>query len=252
MRRAPALVVFLVACARTPPPTPPRSAAAASIDVPALLLEVGAARTPSLRRPTESAEALADAARAGRGAERVEALRKLALVELFLAEDATDDRDAKRHRKAALRTVRDARGRTRDRAIRAELAFVDLWSAWRAGRGGAEDLATRFVDEEHEAGELTLFAWILKGEMALAREDFPQAAEAYRFVLAQLEHPLYAFALWRTAACYRGMGRDEDARQALREAEQIGSRDGAPGAARRVADAARAELGPAAAGGQGP
>jgi tetratricopeptide (TPR) repeat protein len=230
------------ACGSPPPPARPVTRSA-EIDVPALLLEVGAERTPALRRPAEPVDALKDAVRAGRGAERFEALRKLALAELWAGEEATDERDAKRARKAAIHTTHDARGRTRNQAVLAELAFVELWCAWRAGRDGAEDLAARYAEDRHEAGELMLFARAIAGELALEREDYPQAAEAYRWLLVQLEHPLYAYALWRTAACYRGMGRDDDAKQALREAADAGSGPNAADAAKRIAAVARAELG---------
>lgn len=239
------VLVTALGCARQPPPA---SAANVSsdVDVPMLLLEVAAERTPALARPEESVDALKDAVKAARGSDRMDALRKLARAQTWAAEEATDEADAKKLRKAAVRTVRDARGRTRSQAILAELRFLDLWSAWRAERSGADELAAHYVEEQEEAGELEVYAWAIKGELALAREDFPQAAEAFRYLLVQIEHPLYAYALWRTSACYRGMGRDDDATQALTEATQIGERTGAHAAAKEIAAVARAELGASA------
>ncbi len=198
-----------------------------------------------MHRPAESAEALEETARASRGTEKRDALRKLAAVRLWSAEDADSEQDATRQRRALVRAVRDARGFNRSAAVGAELSFYELWSGWRAGRDSAERLAERYVESEREAGELLFFAWILRGEMALAREDFPQAAESFRFLLVHLDHPLYAFALWRTAHCYRGMGRDEDATQALRDVDALGQRSEASEFVRRIAAVARHELGPA-------
>lgn len=239
-------LVVLVALAGCATQRAPVSSANVSsdIDVPMLLLEVGAERIPSLRKPEEPVDALEDAVRAGRGPERMDALRKLARARLWAAEEAGDEAEAKRIRKAAARTVRDARGRTKNQAVLAELRFVDLWNAWRAEKNGAEEVAAHYVETQQEAGELEVFAWLLRGEMALAREDFPQAAEAFRWLVVQIDHPLYAYALWRTAACYRGMGREDDAKQALKEATEIGERRGAHAAAQKVAAVARAELGP--------
>ncbi|MCC7539735.1 MAG: hypothetical protein IT379_26165 [Deltaproteobacteria bacterium] len=219
-------------------------ASAPRVDPARVLLDVLAERVPSLRAPSEPSDELARAARAARGPARVDANRRLALAHLSEAESA-DERAARRHRKAAARVAQDVARRTRDAWVAAEMDFVSLLAAWRGGNAReVERRGEAFVERRgRDASELALFAWMVRGEAALGAQRWDQAATAYRVVLGQLDHPLYAFGLWRTAACYRGLGRASDARQALIEADAIGDRRGVHRAARQVADAARAELG---------
>lgn len=46
----------------------------------------------------------------------------------------------------------------------------------------------------------------MRGELAIAEEDWDSTASAYRYVLGHLEHPLYAYALYRTAETQERLG----------------------------------------------
>lgn len=192
----------------------------ARIDGAELLLAY-ATRTSTFPAAGGDIAALEEARRNARGPDRRPAMRDLAYAHMIAAERTTG-REAVRHRKDALRIAENAANGNRDAQLAAELAFIDLWSAWRAGRRNAAGIAERFTRRHNTSGELLVLAWIIRGEIALERERWNEAATSYRFVLGQLGHPLYAFALYRTGESLRGAGRDADAQSAFEEARQLG------------------------------
>ncbi|MBI2897546.1 MAG: hypothetical protein HYY06_28565 [Deltaproteobacteria bacterium] len=231
-----ALALAHGACAKPPPPA--RPAVAAELDVPMMILEVAAERSFFLQRPGEGTAELEAASREARGVGRTEPLRKLAVALLWDAEGTPDGRSRSRALAAATRAAHEAGGRAGDPRVQAEMAFVELFAAWRLGRP-VEQRAARFVRTQRASAETVLYAWLIRGEASLAAERFDQAATAYRWVIGALEHPLYALALYRTAHSYFGLGRNSDARQALRE---VAALRGTHAAVRRVEAAARADL----------
>lgn len=240
MRTSIAILVASLGCACGGPQA--TAARADAIDPPALLLEVGASTTELLRAPEQSIEAL-DAARGeARGPDRRRALRDLARAHLVAAEGA-EDREARRHRRSAERFAENAAQGSRDSAFNAEMAFVQIWLAWRGGAASASGRAERFTTRFAEATSLAPIVWMIRGEIAFESQRWDEAATAFRFVLGQLGHPLYAYALYRTAACLAQQGREEDSRQALREVAQLGCDGGAPASTMQVALRAATELG---------
>lgn len=231
----------LLACggAQTTSANAPRSR---SVDPAALLLEVGADATVVLRRPERSIEEL-DAARVeARGNDRRAAVRDLVVAHMFAAEEA-DEREARRLRRRAEQLADAAVRGSRDAGLNAEVDFARLWMSWRSGAANAEPRATRFTERHRTARALLPLAWMIRGELALASERFDDAVASFRFALGDLEHPLYAYALWRTAASYRRLGRADDATQALTEVERLGCASGASAFVVRIATAAASERG---------
>ncbi len=161
---------------------------------------------------------------------------------MFAAADA-DGREARRDRRRASRLA-DAAGRgSRDRNLAAELDFAQLWMSWQAGSRSAERRAERFTTRHRQAGVLLTLAWMLRGEIAFAEERYQDAIDAYRFALGQLGHPLYGFALLRTAQAQRRLGNAEQAEQALSEVEQLGCASDVVPPVMRLAAAAASERG---------
>ncbi len=218
------------------------TARGAAVDPAAFLMEVGAESTDLLRRPARSIDELDAARREARGAERRQAVRELVVAYLFAAEDA-EGREAARARRRAEQLVSAITRGSRDRTLNAEMAFAQLWMSGRADAGSAEARATRFTERLQDSGHLLTLAWMIRGEIALEHERFEDAIASFRFALGQLEHPLYAYALVRTAQAERRLGRADDADQALSEAEQLGCREGASPLFVRLASAAAAERG---------
>lgn len=221
--------------AERPTSTPTR------VDPPAFLLDYGARRTTTLRPPERSIEELEQAVREERGDARRQAARELALAHLFAAE-ASEGRDATRHRRSALRWAGRAVRGSSDDWMKAEMAFVEVWSAWRAERRTASNVAERFARRHPTGGDLVFLSWIIRGEAALAAERWDDAATAFRYILGSLDHPLYPYALYRTAKVYDGQGRGEDRDQALREVVQLACADDVSEEARQLAGIAQAEL----------
>ncbi len=237
------LVVLLLAaaCGGAGGPRLEAPARPDAIDPPRFLLEYAGRRANALSPPERSIDALEEARREARGDERRQAVRELAIAHLLAAEQAPE-RDATRHRRSALRFARAASRGTDDDWLAAEMAFIEVWSAWRAGRGGAANVAERFARRHPRSGDLVYLCWIIRGEVAFEREDWDEAAEAYRFVLGSIEHPLYGYALYRTAHAWKGLGRDDDTEQALREVVQLGCAADAADEAREMAALAQSDL----------
>ncbi|MEM9192460.1 MAG: hypothetical protein AAGF12_25020 [Myxococcota bacterium] len=191
-------------------------------DVPpeTLLLQFGANHTSTLREPERSLEELEDSRETAAGVERRQILRDLALAHLFEAEyldEEEDERSLRRHRRKATQFAEAAGGRGADAYLAAEMDFVRLWCTWRGGRGPVDTRAERFIDRYPNSGDLLLLAWMIRGEVAFEEENFEGAANHFRFALGQLGHPLYAYALYRTAQSWEALGRGDDAREALEE-----------------------------------
>jgi hypothetical protein len=216
------LLCFVTACgAATVEVEEPTTMQAPASDSAAFLLEVGATLTDLLVRPTESIEDLETARRAARGAERRQRERDLARAHLFAAEE-TEGREARRHLREVSELARSASQSSRDETLAAEMDFLQLWAAWRAGQDAATGRAQRFVSRHESSRDLALMAWIIRGEVAFQGEDWDDAIEAYRAVLGRLGHPLYAFALYRTARAQFQDGQTEESHQALEEVRDLG------------------------------
>jgi hypothetical protein len=216
--------------------------AEASIDPPQFLLEVGGQGSGVLRRPERSLDELEAARREARGTDRRQVVRELVVALLFAAETA-EGREARRLRRRAEELAEAAVRGSRDETLLAEMAFVRLWMSWRAGAPSAAQRAERFTDRYAGAGDLTTLAWMIRGELAFAGEDYDDAVTAYRFALGHLEHPLYGFALLRTAHSYARLDRAADATQALSEVEQLGCAREASDFSMQLASAAASERG---------
>ena len=216
---------------------------AGRVDPPRLLFDYAAERVSTLRAPSEAPDELAASIRHARGTARLELQTKLAVANLWAAESEPDERAARRQRRTAERAAAEVARRSRDPWVVTAMDLVSVMAEWRDGAAGAPRSAERFTTRHFDGGELLIVGWLVRGEIALAAERYEDAATAFRFLLGQLDHPLYVFALWRTARCYQGLGRTADARQALHDADDMGHRRGTSPQAQRVAATARAELG---------
>ncbi len=214
-----------------------------SIDPPVFLAEVGSDAAPQVFAfPTRTVDAIEAERRAARGEERRTLGRELAVALIHAADDA-EAREARRLRQRAERTIDAAASGNRDAQLAAELDFLRLWMTWRAGGGArAGRLAERFTTRHRAAGLLTTLAYMVRGEVAFADEDYDDAIEHYRFALGQLGTPLYAYALYRTAHVHGARGEREEGLAALREVEQLGCDARAARPTVRVAAAAATEL----------
>lgn len=215
------LFVFLTACGSGGGARLSSTRAPREIDVPKLLLELGAERTTLLRRPDDTVESLEAHLRTVRGDERKATLRMLAVAHVYAAEKGGTEREIKADRRKARARANEASVGTKNKELAAEMAFVDLFATYRSGQKGAGRLAARYVERHLEPKELLFVAWIVRGEIALAEGKFDEALASYRFLLVHLDHPLYALALYRSAHAYRGANRANDARQALEEVRQL-------------------------------
>lgn len=230
----------------------PTTARPNTIEAPHFLLAVGASRSPALARPPGDPDEFRSAVRAAQGPARREAMRHAAIGLMYAAEDREPQEGrAGREERRAQRRLRQDSNRYADSALRgsrdefqnALMEFVKAYNAWRAGARNAARLAERFTTRRTEARELYSLMWALRGEIAFGGQHYRDAAEAYRYFLGQLDHPLYAYGLWRTAHCYREMDRGADAAQALTEARNLGCDPEAGRAAVEVAAVAGRELG---------
>ena len=233
-----ALLLLVLGACGSPPPAR-RPVRAEPVEFPGVILEVLAATDPSWARPDQEIGTLENDARQMRGEERDWANRQLALACLWASENAPSPRVAQAHRRCARKAARAAgRGALAPRPA-AMMGIVELWVLWRGGDRSTARIADRYAQRFGTERELLGAAWLLRGEVQFERENWEEAARAYRFVVAELDHPLYVVALYRTAQCWKRMDRESDAQEALREVATH-TDDNAP--VTKIARAARAEL----------
>ena len=79
------------------------------------------------------------------------------------------------------------------------MAFLEVWLDFETEGRNAASRAERFTTRHDQSGDLLVLVWMIRGELALRAEDWEGARAGFRFVLGQLGHPLYAYALYRTA-----------------------------------------------------
>jgi tetratricopeptide (TPR) repeat protein len=161
----------------------------------------------------------------------------------MLSAGESTDRAERRHRSQAERYASAAAAGTRETEILAASAFIELWLAYRAGDRNATARAERFTTRFSQSGELALLAWVMRGELAFAAEAWDEALNAYRYVLGQLEHPLYAYALYRTAETEQRAGRQEEAQHTFDEVIRLGCDERANEATQQMALRAARERG---------
>lgn len=237
-------IAAFAACGGGTAETRTRQPAAGELDVVAFVRDVAIATRPSLAPPAGSEETLLAAARAARGDERRASFRDVALARMWLADAEPAERAARRMRRSALEAVQEAGQRNRDAELGLDLAFVELWVGWRGALPTATRTAERFTERTAQsAGDLRFVGWIIRGEIAIGESRWDDAAQAYRWLLAELDHPLYALGLYRTASVYRAQNRADDARQAMSEAAAAGDVPGAHAWAKRVSLAAHVAAG---------
>lgn len=215
---------------------------APATDSAAFLLEVGGTLAEVLTEPPGTMDGLEAVRRQARGVDRLRAQRDLARAHLFAAMNAADARAQRGHYRE-MNELTTTSTRVRDAGLSADLDFLALWAAWRAGQRNADGRAQRFIDHHATSPDLVLIAWIIRGEIAFADHHWDDAAEGFRAVLGRLGHPLYAFALYRSAAVWREQQRDDDARQALIEVRDLGCASSASPATVHIALAATHALG---------
>ena len=233
--------LLVMGCGATSTPTR-TTAAPSDFDPLAFLMEIANSQTELLRAPDESVETLMERRTSVSGAERRQVLRDLARAHLALARTA-EGREARRHREAFARFSDSAVNGSRDDHPNAEMAFLEVWLDFETEGRNAASRAERFTTRHDQSGDLLVLVWMIRGELALRAEDWEGARAGFRFVLGQLGHPLYAYALYRTAFAWHSAGDDEQARQALEEAAALGCDGSASEPTRRMALLAAHQLG---------
>ncbi|MGE0786324.1 MAG: hypothetical protein AB7S26_11595 [Sandaracinaceae bacterium] len=128
-------------------------------------------------------------------------------------------------------------------ALRAELEFSQLWAAWRARHPSALALSERFTTRFASAGDLVAVAWMIRGELAYGERLTDESLTAFRFGMNRIGEPIYAYALWRTAAVQRERGEELEARESLLAVEREACDRDAVEVVRLIAFDAAAELG---------
>ena len=221
----------------------PTAAPVPDLDARALLRGYAATNTEVLRVPEGSPEELQDRLRTLRGAERRRGMRDLAAA-YALAAGQNESRAARRSRSDARRYIDLAGRRSRDQGLAAELLFLRLWMRWDSGGRNARSLAERLINRYGEqGGPVVTLAWMIRGEIAFGAERWEPAVDAFRFVRGQLSHPLYAYAMYRTAEAWEQLGRADEAQEGLAEVERLGCAEEAEGATLVLALRANRELG---------
>ena len=101
-------------------------------------------------------------------------------------------------------------------------------------------LVDRVVDMMGSLGGL---ACMILGEIHFAQGHWRDAAASYRFLLGDLDHALYPFTLWRTAAVHGAQDEQEQRTEILEQLVQLGCATDAPEHLRAITDAAAFESG---------
>jgi hypothetical protein len=208
------------------------------------LLAFAENRTAIMKAPEESLELLEDQLVPGvKGASRRALERKIAVATFRAAESEADPKAQKKARNSALRLAEKSKKAESDAYAAAESEFLALWIAWRAEKPSARSLAAAFTSARADTLELYALAWAIRGELALEYKDWDDAKTAFRSLLGDITHPLYAYALYRTASAHEGAGEEEEQKQALLEATQMGCDRGAAAESLAIALLAASELG---------
>lgn len=235
-------IVFLMGCATVPPPQVAR-VEHVDFEPGVFLLDYIGENVEIFARPQLTSDELEDELDHARRRERDELTVRFVMALLYEADDLEyedelrDARRARRNAKRALRDLRRARGEmaaTRD--------FVAVLLAWRGQEEDASELAAEFVEEHDDSTELLEFGWLVLGETSADVGDWDEAARGHRYILGQLEHPLYPFALMRTAHMHYERGRDDEAEDVLQQVVRLGCPEEVEPAVREVAEAAASEL----------
>lgn len=235
------LLPLLVACGGGPAT---KKLSVSDFDAPRFLGAFAEASTGIMKPEPEIAATLADSITPKlKGAERRELERRLARARLAEAETAADLKQRKKTLAQAMRSAERAQKGESDGFRAAEAEFLALWIAWRSERPTRASLAEAFTRTRSDTVELYALAWALRGEIALEMERWDEAKAAFRALFGHIEHPLYAYALYRTAAAHAGAGEDDEQKQALTEAMNMGCARGARAEAMEMALLAAAELG---------
>ncbi len=195
----------------------------AELDTPSIL-RAHLSATTELFAEQRTSDQVRDAMDGVSGGERRTLRLHLALA---LADEmaAAEPRDRRRMRREHDRILR-ALGRVRADDFASDVAFVEMWSAWRNGRANADRLAERYTTRHRESGgELIYVAWLIRGEIDAEADEWEDAADDYRYLLGALDHPLYPFALLRTAHSQRERGQGEEARATLTEVVALSCRE---------------------------
>lgn len=195
-----------------------------SLDVPEMFRTYGKDRSDVFTAPAASFDELEQTRKETRGADRVKALRDLAVAYLWAAEDASDPKEKRTFYRKAERSAENAIAGNGDPEDAAEAEFVLVWSAWRRATPRADRNAEIFAKRRSEAGELVLLSYLIRGEVALEGRRFSEARAHYRYLLGLLDHPLYAFALYRTADARRAANENDEASQIYRDVRELGCR----------------------------
>ncbi len=221
------VLALLCACAcASGPEARPVSAGTEYWSVPGFLLDLGRERASIFGLPVDDIDTLEKKLRAAKGgAARRETMRLLVFAHLRAADGSADARARRRHRRRADLLAKSLAKVTRDANVSAEMAFAELWMAWRAGKRNAGGISSRFVRYHRDNHELLYLAWALRGEVAFESRRYREAEEHFRYLLGVPEHPLYAFALYRSADCFEAMKKRDETDKALREVVQLGCRD---------------------------
>jgi ATP/maltotriose-dependent transcriptional regulator MalT len=220
-------LVTLAACGSSGPQMQTAVPELREIQPKSFLREYGAEQTALLKPSQKSIEALQKKVQKSRRGGRIQAMRALTIAlmsESIRTRDTGEPRKARRLARRAMRMARRVRRAARDAQIDAEMAFVPVWIAWQHGRSNTTKLARRFTKRHGRSGVLHLLAWVIRGEAAFEQEKWRNAKTAYRYLLGLVDHPLYPYALMRTAHCERAQGDKDKANKTLREVVQLGCR----------------------------
>lgn len=238
------------ACGAAPPPVE-ETVADVYLEPSDYLLRWAGEWNSDVARPDGDSEGLKESIAGLRGAERH--AMSLRYVAALIYEIDADELDASsRELRLAQREVRTALRRLR--RVRGELAttrdFLELVAAWRGGLPRAVNLAERFTDRHADSTALHGLAWMILGEVYFEGGRYEDAARSYRYLLGDLEHPLYAFASWRTAATLQEQDREDEAGALLTQVVRLACPANTAEPTAEVAAAAASEVGIALIGGR--
>lgn len=199
----------------------------ASLDVPSLLRSYGKTRSPAFVPPEASLDALEQARKEAEGPSRIKALRDLAVAHLWAAEAAIESKDKREHYRIAERSAEKALAGNGDPASAADAEFVLVWCAWRRAIKRADSAAELFLRRRADAAELVTIVRFIRGEIALEARRWSDASSHYRYLLGQLDHSLYALALYRTAETRMGANKEAEAKEMFTDARDLGCKPSA-------------------------